>query len=456
MKVLLIAHYFPPDGGAGSQRPASFAQHLPALGADVTVVCRELDDARRGAYDPSDRTLIARTASASIVRASAEPGESWTTALARAAREAVIRQRPDIVLVTLSPFEHAEIGFALRREFGLPVVLDLRDPWALDGWHTYRHHFAWRRALSTMRSALRDADGVVMNVPDARAAAEALEPRRGKVPYGVVTNGWEEDDFRSAPDVPRGDRFRVRFAGTFVCRFMRERSMLRRLRAVLRGRGERIDERGRSPLFLLMALAEARRSGTQGFASDLVLELAGPREPEIEQIIRETGCGDAVSQLGYLQHDASTRFIAGADALLLPMHGLPANARARMVPGKLYEYFGTGRPILGLCPEGDARDWILRDPRSRVANPVDAREIAARLSEMHAMWRAGEYTSSVRAAWTSEFTRRSQAARMLEYLESVTRAVRPSAIASEAAERALERREKSDGGALEGPSKRAA
>ena len=64
------------------------------------------------------------------------------------------------------------------------VVLDLRDPWALDGWHTYRHHFAWRRAMQAMRSALEAADGVIMNVPGARTAAEALAPRRGKTGYG--------------------------------------------------------------------------------------------------------------------------------------------------------------------------------------------------------------------------------------------------------------------------------
>jgi glycosyltransferase involved in cell wall biosynthesis len=422
MHVLLIAHYFPPDGGAGSQRPASFAQHLPALGCETTVVCRQVDDAKRGAYDPADRTLLARTASgATIRRASAEPGETWTAALLREARDAVRAHRPDVVVVTLSPFEHAEIGFALRDEFRVPVVLDLRDPWALDGWHTYRHHFAWRRSLQAMRHALGAADGVVMNVPGARTAAESIAPRRGLTPYGVVTNGWEEDDFASTPDVPQGDKFRIRFAGTFVCRFMRDRSLLRRLRARLRGRGEVIDERGRSPLFLLEAIRALResRGADAAIGRDFVLELAGAKEAETQQIIDESGCADAVAQLGYLPHDQSARFIAGAHALLLPMHGLPRGARARMVPGKLYEYFGTGRPILGLCPEGDARDWIARDPRSRVANPVDSADIAAKLRELHAMWRSGELADSSRAPWTGEFTRRTQAERLVEYLRAV-------------------------------------
>lgn len=421
MRVLLIAHYFPPDGGAGSQRPASFAQHLPGLGVELTVIARDIDDSTRGAYDPSDTTLVARTDGARIRRARKGAGESWTDSLEREARAAIAVERPDVILVTLSPFEHARAGFALRGEFGIPVVLDLRDPWALDGWHTYRHHFEWRRARDAMRDALEAADGVIMNVPHARIAAETLAPRRGKHPYGVVTNGWEEADFATEPDVPKGQKFRIRFAGSFVCRFMRERSLLRRIRAALRGRGEAIDERGRSPLFLLEAIRSLREDPLLGdIGQDFVLEIAGAREPETKLIIAETGSEAYVRQLGYLPHSESARFISDADALLLPMHGLPDGARARMVPGKLYEYFGTGRPILGLCPEGDARDWISRDPRSRVADPVDSDDIAAKLCEMHALWRRGELVHSRRAAWTRDFTRRAQAEHLIAYLASVT------------------------------------
>ena len=250
-----------------------------------------------------------------------------------------------------------------------------------------------------------------------------------------MTNGWEESDFAESAEVRKGLKFRIRFAGSFVCRFMRDRSLLRSLRAMLRGRGETIDERGRSPLFLLQAIQSLREDPMLAdIGNDFVVEIAGAREAETQQIIDETESGGFVRQLGYLPHDESARFIAGADALLLPMHALPPRARARMVPGKLYEYFGTGRPILGLCPEGDARDWISRDPRSRVADPIDFEEIAAKLCEMHAMWRRGEYAHSQRAAWTADFTRRAQAERMAEYLRSVTgRSARTISDASRAA-----------------------
>lgn len=422
MKVLLVAHYFPPDGGAGSQRPASFAQHLPNLGIDLTVVCRDVPASSRGKSDPLDESLLARTGAARIVRAS-QGDDGWTAALQRAALEQAARERPDAVVVTMSPFEHAQIAFAVRQEFGVRAVLDLRDPWALDGWFKYSHYFAWRAARDRMRSALEGADGVVMNVPGAADAARALAPRRGALDYGVVTNGWEEGDFPNPLPVAAGPEWRIRFAGTFLCGFWKRRSPLRRLRAKFLKSGERIDERGRSPLFLLAAISRLREAG-EAAGRDAVVELAGRREQETDEIVAASGIADRVRHMGFLPHDASAAFVSGADALLLPMHGLPTGARARMVPGKLYEYFATGRPILGLVPPGDARDWIARDPRSQIANPCDTASIADALRRLHAEWRDGRSSDSIRHPMAQAFTRRAQAERFAAYLREVV--ARPS------------------------------
>src|SRR3954451_4115504 len=37
-RVLIVAYYFPPTGGMGSIRLATFAEHLPEFGWDVTVL----------------------------------------------------------------------------------------------------------------------------------------------------------------------------------------------------------------------------------------------------------------------------------------------------------------------------------------------------------------------------------------------------------------------------------
>ncbi len=423
MKILLIAHYFPPDGGPGAQRPASFARHLSALGCEVVVVTRALDHARNAVYDPHDASLLAWIEGAPgvrVERAAMPEGRTGgsTAALTARAVEVAESWRPDVALATLSPFDLADAAFAVRARTGARAVIDLRDPWALDGWFVSRHWFEHRRELARMTSALEASDGVVANVPGARAAFERISPRAGRAPYAVVTNGWEESDFPAPVDVPKGEAWRLRVAGNFLSTDFQRFSPAKRVWRSLRVPGESIDGRGRSPYFLLGAL-QSLRADAHPAGREAVLEIAGNVDPLTRRVIDDSGFGDRVRTPGFLAHDRCTEFAAAADVLVLAMHGLPAGARARMVPGKFYEYLATGRPILGLVPEGDARDWLREDPRSRVADPCSAASIREALVSMHDAWRRGESTASRRIPLAARFTRRAQAEALLGYLREV-------------------------------------
>jgi len=423
VKVLLLAHYFPPDGGPGAQRPASFARYLPELGCEVVVVTRALtrERDRNAVYDPHDASLLAWLGDVRVERATCDGAPTlaaWTAALTARAVEVAQAWRPDVVLATLSPFELAEGAFAVRDHCGAKAVIDLRDPWALDGWFVSRHWLEHRQAVTKMAAALASADGVVANVPGARVAFESLEPRKGRVPYGVVTNGWEESDFADLTSVPRGATWRLRVAGNFLSTNFQRFSAAKRAWRLLRVAGERIDGRGRSPYFLLGALASLREDEHPA-GRDAVVEIAGNVDPITRRVIEDSGFADRVQMPGFLPHDACVRFTAGADALVLPMHGLPRGARARMVPGKFYEYLAAGRPILGLVPEGDARDWLREDARSRVADPCSAASIREALVSMHDAWRRGESVSTQRIPLAKRFTRREQAKELESYLRTV-------------------------------------
>lgn len=415
IRVLMVAHYFPPDGGAGTQRPASFCRSLPDFGIKLAVVTRAVDDAARGRWEPRDDSIDAGGRGVAVHRATLAGNESWTDALERLTREVARSFAPDIVLVTLGPFEHARIAFSVPTAAS---VVDLRDPWALDGWMVHRHRLALRAELGRMRRALTEADGVVANVPGARDAFRTLAPRIGALPYAVVTNGWEESDFATPVDVPRGDRWRVRMSGTFLSADFAPVAAWKRPFRMLRASGERIDRRGRSPHFLLEALAALSAEGHPA-GRDALLEVAGHADHATEQLVAASPVADRVRLLGYIPHAESVRFIREAHALVLPMHGLPSGGRARMVPGKLYEYLAAGRPILGLAPEGDARDWISEDPRSAIADPCSVEGIKAALVRLHAGWRDGTTGASERTARTASFTRRRQAELLADYLHTV-------------------------------------
>ena len=51
--------------------------------------------------------------------------------------EMVEQYKPEAIVVTMSPFTAAAAGVELKKRTGLPLVFDLRDPWALDETRIY-------------------------------------------------------------------------------------------------------------------------------------------------------------------------------------------------------------------------------------------------------------------------------------------------------------------------------
>ncbi|HPU56401.1 MAG TPA: hypothetical protein PLH97_08990, partial [Verrucomicrobiota bacterium] len=129
-RVLYIASFFPPSGGAGVQRSLKFVKLLPSLGFQPTVLTGPV---RAGRWTPQDDTLLREVPSdVSVVRA--EPGqaageEGRIQAMLKSG-EAILRDEPHACLVvSMSPFPDARIASELSARTGLPWIADLRDPW---------------------------------------------------------------------------------------------------------------------------------------------------------------------------------------------------------------------------------------------------------------------------------------------------------------------------------------
>jgi glycosyltransferase involved in cell wall biosynthesis len=124
---------------------------------------------------------------------------------------------------------------------------------------------------------------------------------------------------------------------------------------------------------------------------------------------------------GYLSHAETIAALRSADLLFLPMHGLPRGERARIVPGKAYEYLGARKPILAAVPEGDARDYVLASGLGEVCEPDD---VAAMAAILRRRWRAawtGEAPRPAGPDFFAQFERRQLAARLAGALAEVAR-----------------------------------
>jgi glycosyltransferase involved in cell wall biosynthesis len=104
--------------------------------------------------------------------------------------------------------------------------------------------------------------------------------------------------------------------------------------------------------------------------------------------------------------------------LLLPLNDTP-NVLG-IIPGKLYEYLASGRPILCLGPQnGDSSRIITETKSGKVLNFDDAAGMAETLS---AWFNAYKETGAVKhdAENIDQFSRKKLTAKMAALLESIT------------------------------------
>ena len=389
--ALLIAYYFPPVGGAGVQRATKFVRYLPEFGVTPAVVAGPARAASRWA--PEDLHLAAELSGGLPVHRSREELELsdsrlkrllgrptgaeawWARALRAPAEEAIAARRPDVLFVTLSPFAALESVLELGARHDLPVVADLRDPWALDEVAVYPSRWHRARAMTEMGRQLARCERVVLNTPETLRAVRSAFPKLDASRLSVITNGYDANDFEGlSPRSPDG-RFRVVHTGYLHAALGLAHARRRARRRALGGTACEVDFLGRSHYYLLKALRELKARGVD--LSSLDLHLHGVLSAEDRALLERSALkAEQVRAGGYADHGTTVRAQVEADLLFLPMHALPDGRRARIVPGKTYEYLASGRPILAAVPEGDARDFVVAADAGEIVEPTDVQGMA--------------------------------------------------------------------------------
>jgi glycosyltransferase involved in cell wall biosynthesis len=321
------------------------------------------------------------------------------------------RQPFDLVLVTAPPFELVPLGVRIAERIGRPLVVDLRDAWALDGVRPASHWLAHRRELGIMRESLGKASGIVTTSDAATRSVGGL--LGGSVPVATVTNGFEPEDFREAAPAVGGDgSFRITFAGQFLStEAVPPKTLKERIRRRLQARSVRIDPTGRSPLHLLEAIRRLR-DREPAIGHRLRFEFAGVVDPATAEVIDRSGVADAVTCHGFVPHAEVIRRMRSADALFICLNGMPADQQPLVIPGKLFEYLAARRPVLAALPAGDARRIALAHADAVAVEPCDPDSIARGIARIA----AGDLDSRNAGVGLERFTREALAGEMAAFL----------------------------------------
>src|SRR6185369_10381306 len=225
--------------------------------------------------------------------------------------------------------------------------------------------------------------------------ADALVARTDARPRAVLhlPNGFEPSPPVAAAADP--DAFRVVFTGSLSL----------------------MDELG--TLIDAVAALLARDPGARAV---LRVELLGPYVREWEARARARGLAGVVRFAGARPHAEARPAQRSADLLLLwRPHG---EGYRTMVPGKLYEYLASGRPVLALLPGADEAAELVRRAGGVVIAPGDARALEAELMRGLARWRTAGRAPDLVPDWLGAHTREHLAGLLARALDRVATGAR--------------------------------
>lgn len=438
-RVLIITYYWPPSGGSGVQRWVKFAKYLPAAGwqpvvytpenPELTTVDRtlaaeippEAEVVKNHIFEPYGiyRKLMGKGSTTDLKTLTAanavkdevnpingqkknwkqklslfirgnffipDPRVMWVRPSVRFLKKYLEEHPVDAIVTTGPPQSMHLIGLRLSQATGIPWVADFRDPWTkmfyfkhlgLTSWAEKKHH-------RLEQSVLDGATRVIAVSPLVQDEFKAMT----KTPVELITNGYDEEDFKK--DVELDENFNMTHTGLFAS--------------------------DGNPETLWKVLAQKCEEDEE-FRRSLRIRLVGKTDREITDSIEAAGLGGNLKDFGYQDHEMAVREQLNASILILPLRKEP-EYRA-VLPGKLFEYLASRRPILGIGQTDGAMARIVGETGSGVVYDWDdEKKIRAWIDFCWDEFKNDELhdnTSDI-----SRFTRRNLTVKLAELLNQIT------------------------------------
>jgi len=305
----------------------------------------------------------------------------WLPYAWRAGRRLSHSWRPDLVYASSPPPTCLLVGKLLAARCGVPWIAEFRDRWSDD---PYYPRPPWRQAMET-RLERRIVGSAQAIVTVSEPFADSYAASYGK-PVAVVLNGFDPADYAGRE---------CRGASSSPC-----------LEIVYTG-GIYPGRRDPTPLFRGLALMP--KASTQ-----VRVHFYGTNPAHVLPLATEAGVGHQVYAHAHVPHAEAVAVQQRADVLLLMQWNNPREQGN--VTGKLFEYLGARRPILGLGLEDGVPAKIIRE-RSAGCFANDPAQIAAQLSGWLDTKRRLGHLPPLPPEAAAGFTRAEQFAKLEELLE---------------------------------------
>lgn len=358
-KLLIITYYWPPAGGPGVQRWLKFVKYLPDFDVQPIVyvpdnptypiVDKHLEEEvsdkaiiiRKPIFEPYQLASFLSKNKTKKISSGIIPNNKKQSFLDKVflwvrgnlfipdARvfwvkpsvsylEKYIREHGIDTIVTSGPPHSLHlIGLKLKQKINLNWFADFRDPWTTIGYHKSLRlsNYAVKRHKQLEHQVLNSADTIIVTSKTTKTEFQALTSK----PITVITNGF---DVEKVVKQPLDIKFSLAHIGSFLS--------------------------DRNPLILWESLVELLQE-IPDFKSYLEIKLMGAVSQEVLETISQFGLNSYLNNLGYVSHDVAVEHQRKSQVLLLIE--INSEDTKSILPGKLFEYMVSERPIIAIGPK---------------------------------------------------------------------------------------------------------
>ncbi|WP_378188249.1 glycosyl transferase family 1 [Aquimarina sp. W85] len=367
LRVLIITYYWPPAGGPGVQRWLKFVKYLRDFDIEPVVYCPEnpqypLTDITLSKDISGDFKIIkhpifepyrfaelfsksdTKTISKGIINDKKKQSliqqlllyirgnffipdarKFWVKPSVKFLENYLESNSVDIIITTGPPHSIHLIGKALTKKIKLPWLADFRDPWTTIGYHKKLNLSKKAKAKhKKLESEVLNAANQLLVTSHTTAKEFSRLTNR---PITVITNGY--DTFNSS-HIALDQNFTVSHIGSLLSE--------------------------RNPVNLWQALYDLTLEN-ENFAKHFKLQLIGATSPNVLETINRIGLSSFVEDKGYVSHEKALYLQRASQVLLLIE--IDSKQTKCIIPGKLFEYMVSKRPIVALGPKNaDIKDII--------------------------------------------------------------------------------------------------
>ena len=359
-KILIITYYWPPAGGPGVQRWLKFVKYLPDFDiqpivyipenptypiADTNLEKEVSDKAiilRNKIFEPYQLASFFSKNKTKKISSGIIPNQKkqtlldktllwvrgnlfipdarvyWVNPSVAYLEKYIVDNNIDTIITSGPPHSLHLIGLGLKEKLHLTWFADFRDPWTTIGYHKSLRlsTVAERKHKALEYRVLNTADTVIVTSKTTKTEFEAITNK----PIAVITNGYDSEP---ATKVVLDSKFSLAHIGSFLSE--------------------------RNPIILWESLTDLLKE-IPNFKSHLELKLIGAVSQEVLDAISQFGLDTYLNNLGYVSHSEAVVHQRNSQVLLLIE--INSEETKSIIPGKLFEYMVSNRPIIAIGPKG--------------------------------------------------------------------------------------------------------